>query len=179
LVGTHTVSVQSPTTFTVPVNCSVGGGSGTGYRTGGWIGIEFEGSAPNVKSDRVTNNFVFPIYNTITPTGLNYYGIYYVGTDSTLSGNNTCENSVGIYLSGAAARNNVIGNVSDTNTTALTDSGTSNNVLVSDGNYPGLVIPRLTSTQEGLLTAVNGMIIYNTTTNKFRGYENGAWANLI
>lgn len=28
-------------------------------------------------------------------------------------------------------------------------------------------------------TATNGEIYYNTTTNKFRGYENGAWANLV
>ena len=29
------------------------------------------------------------------------------------------------------------------------------------------------------LTPANGMVIYNTTDNKFQGYENGAWANLI
>ena len=36
-----------------------------------------------------------------------------------------------------------------------------------------------TTTQRNALTAVNGMIIYNTTDNKFQGYENGGWANLI
>ena len=37
----------------------------------------------------------------------------------------------------------------------------------------------LTTTQRNALTAANGMVIYNTTDNKFQGYENGGWANLI
>ena len=38
---------------------------------------------------------------------------------------------------------------------------------------------KVTTTQRDALTASNGDIIYNTTDNKFQGYENGAWANLI
>ena len=34
---------------------------------------------------------------------------------------------------------------------------------------------RITTTQRDALTPVNGMIIYNTTTNAFNFYENGAW----
>jgi len=37
----------------------------------------------------------------------------------------------------------------------------------------------LTTTQRNALTAANGMVIYNTTDNKFQGYENGAWVNLV
>jgi hypothetical protein len=37
----------------------------------------------------------------------------------------------------------------------------------------------LTTTQRDALTAANGMVIYNTSDNKFQGYENGSWANLI
>jgi hypothetical protein len=38
-----------------------------------------------------------------------------------------------------------------------------------------LIVPRMTTTQREALTAVNGMVIYNTTTNAFNFYENGAW----
>lgn len=35
--------------------------------------------------------------------------------------------------------------------------------------------PNMTTAERDALTAVNGMIIYNTTTNVFNFYENGAW----
>ena len=38
---------------------------------------------------------------------------------------------------------------------------------------------RVTTTQRNALTAANGDLIYNTTDNKFQGYENGSWVNLI
>lgn len=42
-----------------------------------------------------------------------------------------------------------------------------------------LLLSRMTTTQRDALTAVNGMLIYNTTTSKLQGYEAGAWTNLI
>jgi len=38
-----------------------------------------------------------------------------------------------------------------------------------------LIVPRMTTAQRDSLTAVNGMIIYNTTTNQFNFREDGAW----
>ena len=52
-------------------------------------------------------------------------------------------------------------------------------ILELESTTGALLLPRMTTTQRDALTAVNGMIIYNSTTNKFQGYENGAWTNLI
>ena len=41
-----------------------------------------------------------------------------------------------------------------------------------------LTLPRMTTTQRNALTAANGMIVYNTTDNKFQGYAGGSWVNL-
>lgn len=44
----------------------------------------------------------------------------------------------------------------------------------------GMFVPRLTTVQRNLIQSPqNGTMIYNTTLEKFQGYENGAWANLI
>ena len=48
------------------------------------------------------------------------------------------------------------------------------------GTDGALLLPRLTTAQRDALTnPTNGMVIYNATLNKFQGYENSAWANLI
>ena len=41
-----------------------------------------------------------------------------------------------------------------------------------------LQLPLFTTTQRNALSASNGQIIYNTTTNTFQGYANGSWVNL-
>ena len=41
-----------------------------------------------------------------------------------------------------------------------------------------VLLPRLTTTEQNALTGVDGMIIYNSSTTKFRGYAAGAWADL-
>jgi hypothetical protein len=52
--------------------------------------------------------------------------------------------------------------------------------LTSDASKKGaLLVPRMTTTDKNSLTAVNGMIVYDSTLNKFQGYENGAWTSFI
>ena len=43
----------------------------------------------------------------------------------------------------------------------------------------GIFVPRITTDQrDGLQNVVNGQMIYNTTDDRFQGYQAGAWVNL-
>ena len=56
------------------------------------------------------------------------------------------------------------------------------NDLVSAGNITsgGFVqFGSVTTAERNALTAANGMVVYNSSDNKFQGYENGAWVNLV
>jgi len=46
-------------------------------------------------------------------------------------------------------------------------------VTITDGAGHYLQVPKLTTAQRDALSPVNGMIIYNTTTGQFEGYDNG------
>lgn len=52
--------------------------------------------------------------------------------------------------------------------------------VIGEGRFTGFVqFGSLTTVQRDALTAANGMVIYNSTDNKFQGYENNSWTNLI
>lgn len=59
------------------------------------------------------------------------------------------------------------------NTSNLTQSFI-DSCVVSTGGY---VSKRLTTTERDALSPLNGMTIYNTTLDKFQGYQAGAWVN--
>jgi hypothetical protein len=44
-------------------------------------------------------------------------------------------------------------------------------------NAGAIQLHNMTTTQRDALTAANGMMLYNTTTNTFQFYENGAWVD--
>ena len=49
-------------------------------------------------------------------------------------------------------------------------------IIVNDGAGRYLRLPKLTTAQRDTLTAVNGMLIYNSTTNQLNVYQNAAWS---
>ncbi|MDI6654350.1 MAG: hypothetical protein QME59_00480 [Candidatus Hydrothermarchaeota archaeon] len=48
-------------------------------------------------------------------------------------------------------------------------------LIIPDGDGQYLQVPKLSTTQRDALAPVNGMLIYNTTTNQFERYQAGAW----
>ena len=101
----------------------------------------------------------------ISATGNITAGNVYTAGSVTASGNVVAANFVG----GGAGTPQLI-----SNTSLVLGAATA--VIVSGAP---LRMASFTTTQRNALTAVNGDIIYNSTLNKFQGYENGAWANII
>jgi hypothetical protein len=55
---------------------------------------------------------------------------------------------------------------------------TASTALEVNGTTGAVLFPRLTTTQRDALTATAGMVIFNTTTSKFQGYEGSTWVDL-
>ena len=84
----------------------------------------------------------------------------------------------GLVFNGGSSASNLIlqgygGNVGIGTTSPATSAK-----LEIGGTTGALLVPRLTTTERNALSAVNGMIIYNTTDNKMQGRINGAWTDM-
>ena len=125
---------------------------------------------------------------------MDLHGMGHDGTDYQLAG----MIRVAVDLDATVASGVVPGRI---NLITANSSGNLQNILTfnSSGNL-GIGLPRpleklhvngnaratgfiqfgsLTTTERNALTAANGMVIYNTSDNKFQGYENGGWVNLV
>ena len=76
----------------------------------------------------------------------------------------------------------VNGDITNTSTgTPTITSNSSINLSATDRvtiTQSPINLARFTTTERNALTATNGDMIYNTSTNKFQGYANGAWVDL-
>ncbi len=89
---------------------------------------------------------------------------------------NTLESNKGIYF--AVNSSDAVAIAGDGDVGIGTTSPDASAALEIDATDGGLLLPRMSTTQRNTITATNGLIIYNTTTNKFQGYAGGAWTDL-
>jgi hypothetical protein len=124
------------------------------------------------------------IWGSRVNIGLNG-GVTAIGTNTGAAPDATAVNTLSVngrtsigagYLANAAPTNGLIvqGSVGIGTTTPAASA-----LLELSSSIGALLVTRMTTTQKNALTAVNGMILYDSTLGKFQGYEEGVWTNLI
>ena len=155
--------------------------SATGNITGGNI----------ITGGAISASGLISATGTIT-SAANIIGSFFVGNGSALTGIATSYGNANVAANLAAFGSNPIsttGNVTAGNfvgggagtptlssATNLDLSAVSAVRVIGGGTFR---MPSLTTAQIANTIAANGDMIYNSSVNKFQGYENGAWANII
>ena len=195
-VGKRVVAnIESPsitTTKEIVVTCDA---SNEGIIATGLSGADSTGTKFIAQTSTGTVAAPTAVVGSTTGSGLlDLHGFGHDGTDYTLAG----MVRIAVDLDATVATDQVPGRVSFI---TANGSGSLVNLLTfnSSGNL-GIGLPRpleklhvngnaratgfvqfgsLTTTERNALTAANGMVIYNSSDNKFQGYENGGWVNLV
>ena len=95
-------------------------------------------------------------------------GKYYSGT--------TMKIPDGGYFSVASSLNPTVANLESIAAKKIAVGKASTNVAIDAGdNTDAIVVPKGTDTQRDALTAVSGMLRFNTTDNEFEGYDGTEW----
>ena len=173
--------------------------STTGNVSGGYIfgnGSQLSGIAASYGNSNVVTLLAGFGSNTVSTTG-NVSGGYIFGNGSQLTGIAAVSSygnsnvvtllagfgSNSISTTGNVTAGNFVGNVVGTGAGTPTITSSTNLDLsaaaavrvIGGGTFR---LPNLTTAQIANVTAANGDMAYNTTTNKLQAYINGAWGNV-
>lgn len=113
---------------------------------------------------------------------------YYYANGAPFVSSNYGNSNVASYL--PIYNGNLLANAITANSISGTGAGTPTlssvtNLDLSAGTAVRIIgggvlrLPSLTTAQIANVIAANGDLVYNSSVNKFQGYENGAWGNLI
>ena len=163
-----TFALYSDSTLTTPVD-----GTGfTAFTTGG----VFTGGA----SAASVGNFTFTgnIIDTGDSSAVSFTPAVVMNSDLTVENNVTVNNDLTVS-NNLTVQGSVISQGS-----GVPELFSDNEIQLTAGTRVEVTsspikMASFTTAQRDLLTAQNGDLIYNTTTNKFQGYENGSWVNLV
>jgi hypothetical protein len=97
-----------------------------------------------------------------------------LGTDGTISVAGANHNHNAVSLIGTTLAAGVVSS-SLTSVGTLSSLNVAGPTIITNGVFR---LPNYTTTQRNALTAQNGDMIYNSTAQKFQGYQNGSWVNL-
>ena len=147
-------------------------GSTLDYMSGATFAINLAGSSTGGTIDKLRIGRSVPIPNGITTIN-NSYGWFY---HEPFGG--VATNSWGFYNE-ALNENFMRQSLKIGGTPDSTDKVTNSSIALEIEHTDRVVLlSRINNTSEGALTAVDGMIHYNTDTNKFRGRAGGVWVDL-
>jgi len=150
--GSSTLAALTDTTITNPANTEV-----LTYNGSAWVNSASAGGAPGGIDTQVQFNDGGSTFGG--DAGFTYNKTTDVVTAgsfaTTAAGTPTLSSNTGVEISATSG-----------SITATTITG-------------GMVLPRLTTTQrDAISTNVDGMVVYNTSTNKFQGRANSTWVDL-
>lgn len=144
----------------------------------GWLTLTKEdvelGNVPNVNATQRSNHTGTQLASTISDFQAQVSGNDDVAANTSArhvhSNKTILDNTTESYTSADKTKvDNAVSKNGDTMGGPLGFTGT---------GHAGVKLNSLTTAQRDALTAANGMIIYNTTTNKVQKYENGAWSDV-